>query len=1072
MSGDYSSNSFDALRDFVGVFMQQGHATLDADWNELVAILERRLRAETVDIIGRAVVPLETPDGFRILLAAGPALEIGRGRMYVDGLLAENHGLIGEGNPPIFDRTRQIDDREVGVLDESISRQPGDFVDYAAQPYLPNPPELPQGQDTHLAYLDVWKREVTPLKDPSLLEPALGGIDTATRWQTVWQVRLLEDVGPNVNCATPDVEIPRWPETRAPSAVRLTNGTIEFEDPNEPCVIPPGGGYRGLENQLYRVEIHSGSDLSDARFKWSRENASVGARVETIQSNNRLTVRRIGRDSVLRFQTNDWVEITDDIREFHGLSGDIRRVTVDEDSRLLELSSALSADLIPSGVDNDTLAARNTRVIRWDQSGQVFLADGTPWENLDDLGSDGLIPVPTDGSAVLLEAGVTVSFSMEPEDGALHPMDYWCFAARTAGAQIEPLVQAPPQGIHHHYARLAVIRFPNTVQDCRIFWPPQFGEGEGCACTVCVTAEGHNSGALTIQAAIDQLPAEGGTVCLDTGSYLLGSTPVVISGRNSVRLRGKGSASSLSYSGEGGAIRIQGSGDSAIEDLSVVATAPAPPPPPYSAIHLRNVLRTAVRRVVLLVVGQPDRDIAIAQDGFQIAVKIEECLIAAPTGIGILQQEEPGYLALWESRIFDNILAANRAIAYTGPTLQLSSVDVGRNLIFAAQGGGMHFTGAGLPAALLMLRSNSVVVNSGDGIVVGIPNSRLQDNQVVIDGEEAGSAIVFREGLLPEQAIDAQVIANRLRGRFGILIETEIESLLIKRNVIRDCLLGAISMSADASVQTLAIDNNVIERIAANGAGQLLAAVVLSQVGDAQIAGNLIRAVGNEAANVPLIAGVMLRGVERLLAKGNSISQIGAEEGGPEAIALLIEEPFVMVDASDNQLNGSQQPGATFASWTGLAILRQSFSTGLTTLPAVFEAANGSLFALGNFRLRALGEVRDSQVTVQGNQMVDSHNGGRPMVLIDLRPESACLFNGNQCRLLIPGGAPELVRIAAPRVVAGNNIVRRASEQVAMRLVVGQGGRATVIGNLSFGDILVEPGGLPPEMQPLNLISP
>ena len=62
MGGDYSRKSFDALRDFAGVLMQQGHPTLDADWNEFVAIVERRIRAETVDTIGRAVVPRETPD--------------------------------------------------------------------------------------------------------------------------------------------------------------------------------------------------------------------------------------------------------------------------------------------------------------------------------------------------------------------------------------------------------------------------------------------------------------------------------------------------------------------------------------------------------------------------------------------------------------------------------------------------------------------------------------------------------------------------------------------------------------------------------------------------------------------------------------------------------------------------------------------------------------------------------------------------------------------------------------------------------------------------------------------------
>lgn len=107
MGGDYGRLSFDVLRDFAGVLIQQGHPILDSDWNELVAILERRSRAETVDIIGRAVVPRETPNGFEIHLAAGPALTIGRGRMYVDGLLAENHGRIGPDAAPIFDRTRR-----------------------------------------------------------------------------------------------------------------------------------------------------------------------------------------------------------------------------------------------------------------------------------------------------------------------------------------------------------------------------------------------------------------------------------------------------------------------------------------------------------------------------------------------------------------------------------------------------------------------------------------------------------------------------------------------------------------------------------------------------------------------------------------------------------------------------------------------------------------------------------------------------------------------------------------------------------------------------------------------------
>ena len=99
MGGDYSRKSFDARRDFAGVLMQQGHPTLDADWNEFVAIVERRFRTETVDIIGRAVVPRETPAGFQIVAAAGPQLTIGRGRMYVDGLSPRTMAVSAPGTP-------------------------------------------------------------------------------------------------------------------------------------------------------------------------------------------------------------------------------------------------------------------------------------------------------------------------------------------------------------------------------------------------------------------------------------------------------------------------------------------------------------------------------------------------------------------------------------------------------------------------------------------------------------------------------------------------------------------------------------------------------------------------------------------------------------------------------------------------------------------------------------------------------------------------------------------------------------------------------------------------------------
>ena len=50
MAADISRVRFDPLRDFAGVVLQQGRLLLDADFNELVALLDRRLRAETCDL--------------------------------------------------------------------------------------------------------------------------------------------------------------------------------------------------------------------------------------------------------------------------------------------------------------------------------------------------------------------------------------------------------------------------------------------------------------------------------------------------------------------------------------------------------------------------------------------------------------------------------------------------------------------------------------------------------------------------------------------------------------------------------------------------------------------------------------------------------------------------------------------------------------------------------------------------------------------------------------------------------------------------------------------------------------
>lgn len=1105
MGGDYSRTSFDGLRDFAGVFLQQGHPTLDSDWNELVAIFERRMRAETVDTIGRAVVPRETPSGFEIQVAAGPTLRIGRGRIYVDGLLAENHGRIGAGAPPVLDRARLDGGDAVGVLDEFISTSANDFIDYTAQPYLPVAPALPAGAGPHLACLDVWKREVTPLKDPRLLEPALGGIDTATRWQTVWQVRLLPNIGAGASCGSP---VAAWDALIAPSPARLTTATIVFEDPDDPCLIPSGGGYRGLENQLYRVEIHSGGAPGAARFKWSRDNGSVGATIERFEPGNRIQVRRIGRDSVLRFTTGDWVEFTDDRREFAGLSGDMRRVEVDEDSNTLTLDSPLSANLIPSNAGGDTAAARHSRAIKWDQSGQVQRADGTPLVDLDAGGSDGLIPVPAGGQAVVLEAGITVSFGLAQAGGALRAMDHWSFAARTEGAEIETLANAPPHGVHHHFARLAVVSFPNAVTDCRVFWPPAIADGEDCGCTVCVSDDGHNSGALTIQAAIDQLPAEGGTVCLAPGQYLLGQTPVTIANRASVRLRGHGPGSAIAYTGQGGAIRVTQGRNVRIDDLALFVVGRGNGPI-SAGVHIRNSHSVTIERTAMLLFDiEGNRDIGIALDGFQLNLKIDDNLIIASVGIGVLPREDgeeggQGFAALMEAVIADNLLfASRRGVSLDGPVLHLGPTRIDANLIVAREAG-VVATGAGFPteggwsASAVSITGNSLFLSAnGSGIVSGTPDLRIHDNEISMQqGDrvpDPGSCIRLVDGILPLPRPDAQITGNRIGNSngHGILVDSPQANLLIKQNVIRDCALGGFTMGPNASAQTLSFDNNVIANVGLTNAQSPLSAIRLGAVAEARIIGNSIRGVGAGSDTADYWAGIDLRGVARLDCAHNMISAIGPASANGRvgrAIGILIDGPIHACALTANQIIEDRVTGPNDpSSWAAIAIDsridgtasagRTFVATGLSALP-VFTARGENFVALSARGVAAFVPVHEGQLRIGGNQITDTHQiSDLPLVLVvtDDKLTGALSFADNQCRLEAQGRAKAIVDLSAPRLAVSNNVVRRKGEQDAMHLNC-MGGRenpaATVIGNISFGNIRVNGNDLPGPFKPLNIVS-
>src|SRR5687768_763376 len=66
MKGDFSRRTFDGKKHYDSVQQQQGRVQLDSDWNEQVAIAQRRVETEALDVIGHNGGPIHEA-AFRVL---------------------------------------------------------------------------------------------------------------------------------------------------------------------------------------------------------------------------------------------------------------------------------------------------------------------------------------------------------------------------------------------------------------------------------------------------------------------------------------------------------------------------------------------------------------------------------------------------------------------------------------------------------------------------------------------------------------------------------------------------------------------------------------------------------------------------------------------------------------------------------------------------------------------------------------------------------------------------------------------------------------------------------------------
>ncbi len=460
MYGDFSRLTFQPEKMYTAVFKQQGRVELDADTNENTAILLDAICQLAADMIGRHGGPA---DGFS-LSKSGQNLNIAPGVYYVDGLRTNNE--VRAGGKPVTYATQPFAFFEDGDNERNISFD-----------------------KRLLIYLKVWEQARSAVEEPSIREKALGiyAPDTTLRTRLIWQVRFVPVVLANeVNEQdknNPDILILDLPANGNVTAAakpkveaafydwvakRRSTGTLtaQVERPDHtldnPCVLDPNSLYRGLENHLYRVEVHSPGQLTKDEagkavvkgrtFKWSRDNGSVVFPILQAQGSE-LVIGGLGRDERCSLSVGDWVEVVDDAYLARGKALPLRQVNeVDYQESRVTLDAAPVDEV---GSD----PSRSPLLRRWDQHPVEEPEEGK-------LQLD-----PVDQAAEMedgwlnLEFGVQVRF----DEGSYATGDYWLIPARVFDGSIEwpqegdQPASLPPFGPKYHFAPLGVNTGANIV---------------------------------------------------------------------------------------------------------------------------------------------------------------------------------------------------------------------------------------------------------------------------------------------------------------------------------------------------------------------------------------------------------------------------------------------------------------------------------------------------------------------------------------------------------------------------------------------------------------------------------
>ncbi len=501
MKGDFTRFTFEPRKRYTSVLMQQGRLQLDADWNEQISIQNYLQQRQAQDMIGEAAGTPATESGFQILPTPlpdadnpptpqnaqnGEDLIIQFGRFYINGILCdfpvtstfkvtpltENRTLarlfftamdgqrfqVGEWlalqpKGELFKITAIDKEQRLLTFDRDLpttnTLEFRRITTYKTQIDYPAPTKIETGN--YLVYLDVWQRHITAIDDPELREVALNVPDTATRIKTLWQAKLLPIATPPTDNAMESVEkLDEWNHLIRPRQVELIASTDL--QPDKPGITNNQGNYLGVENRLYRVEIHESGLLGKASFKWSRDNGSTVSAIASI-SGNVIKLKNTIQEAYKLFKQSPedqpWVEILTEEQELNNQPGVLVQIiaTKPPNQLIFETSQIRGGTLPPSN-------GQPLKVRRWDHTQDAVLMTSDQW--------------------IFLEDGIKIKFQTPDRTGAEHPDryetgDYWLIPARNVDRAIQwkqddqgLFLPQQPAGIQHQYGFLAAVHYDGS----------------------------------------------------------------------------------------------------------------------------------------------------------------------------------------------------------------------------------------------------------------------------------------------------------------------------------------------------------------------------------------------------------------------------------------------------------------------------------------------------------------------------------------------------------------------------------------------------------------------------------